>query len=540
MAYSVRDSSTLLLSQTSSYQAVSSQEPFISKEEPDLRSNSCSLKYRVRWFSSRAVFLILIWNALVTFSSQFLYTSYLLFASNQPSNSTASFLASELPFFLWGIVAPFAGWLADVYLGTYRVFKVGVLLLFFSSVMNCVLFQLVGHGIIFNGALFVSLFVIFSVLSFSSFCICLVTVVTLGLHQMPDASTSDITSFIAWFVCSLEAGYWVCHAVSLVPPGCMEVFNADDVRIWTLFPVLAVSIILVSDSFLAPKWLIIEPKSRKSLKTIFQVLKFAAKHKSPLRRSAFTYWEEDIPSRIDLGKSKYGGPFSTEQVEDVKVILRLLAISVPVFLIIEAFFMEGLFISELNMTKCENTVLQYVICNVDSVIVFGTFAYELLVYPFIGQLLPSILKRIGIGAFLVVVVNITFFVLYIVQTFETHLSWPWLSCLQLLITGVLKFIWMTSTLELVVAQSPYNMRGLSVGFFWCLFLITRCFIDLEGICEASYCGIAYGAVAVALSIVGFVLYCVLAGWYKLRVRDDIATPHKWAEETYDRYLRSGQ
>ena len=50
----------------------------------------------------------------------------------------------------------------------------------------------------------------------------------------------------------------------------------------------------------------------------------------------------------------------------------------------------------------------------------------------------------------------------------------------------------------------------------------------------------YGVVSVALSIVGFVLYCVLAGWYKMRVRDDIATPHKWAEETYDRYLRASK
>ena len=421
------------------------------------------------------MFLILIWNVLVTFSAQSLYYSYELFASNQPRNFVASFLAGELPFVLWGIVPPFAGWLADFYLGTYRMFKLGVLLLFFSSVINCVLFQLVGHGIIFNGALFVSMFVISSVLSFSAQCICLVTLMVLGLHQMPDGSTSSITSFIAWFVCSLEAGYWVCHIANYLPAGCMEAFSADDVRILTLFPVLAVSIILVSDSFLTPKWLIIEPKSPKSLKTIYLVLKFAAKHKSPLRRSAFTYWEEDIPSRIDLGKSKYGGPFSTEQVEDVKVILRLLAISVPVFLIIEAFFMEDLFISEINLTKCENSFLQYVICNVDSVIVLGTFAYELLVYPFIGHLLPSIFKRIGIGAFLVAVVNVAFFVLYIIQTFTSHLSWPWLSCLQFLITGVLKLIWMTSTLELVVAQSPYKMRGLSIGYFWCLFLSAQFF-----------------------------------------------------------------
>ena len=61
------------------------------------------------------------------------------------------------------------------------------------------------------------------------------------------------------------------------------------------------------------------------------MLKFAAKHKAPVNRSALTYWEEDIPSRVDLGKSKYGGPFTTEQVEDVKTFLKLLVVSVPFF-----------------------------------------------------------------------------------------------------------------------------------------------------------------------------------------------------------------
>ena len=201
--------------------------------------------------------------------------------------------------------------------------------------------------------------------------------------------------------------------------------------------------------------------------------------------------------------------------------------------------MEDLFIRELNMTKWENTVLQYAICNVDSVVVVGTFAYELLVYPFFRQLLPNIFKRIGIGALLVVVVNIAFFVLHIVRTFTSHFTWPWLNCLQLLIAGVLKFIWLTSTLELVVAQSPYKMRGLSIGYFWCLFLMAQFFVDLEVICYTD-CGTVYGAIAVALSIVGFVLYCVLARWYKMRVREDIATPYKWAEETHDRYLRASK
>ena len=41
------------------------------------------------------------------------------------------------------------------------------------------------------------------------------------------------------------------------------------------------------------------------------------KHKCP-EQSPGVHWEEERPSRIDFGKSKYGGPFKTEQVEDVK------------------------------------------------------------------------------------------------------------------------------------------------------------------------------------------------------------------------------
>ena len=34
-------------------------------------------------------------------------------------------------------------------------------------------------------------------------------------------------------------------------------------------------------------------------------VKFAKEHKCLLQRSAFIYWESEIPSRINLGKRKY-------------------------------------------------------------------------------------------------------------------------------------------------------------------------------------------------------------------------------------------
>ena len=62
-----------------------------------------------------------------------------------------------------------------------------------------------------------------------------------------------------------------------------------------------------------------------------KVLKYSWNHKVPEHRSAFTYWEEDIPRRIDLGKNKYGGPFTNEQVEDTKTFLRILPLLLCLF-----------------------------------------------------------------------------------------------------------------------------------------------------------------------------------------------------------------
>ena len=54
---------------------------------------------------------------------------------------------------------------------------------------------------------------------------------------------------------------------------------------------------------------------------VYKVVACALTNKQPRLRSAFTYWELNIPCHFDLGKMKYGaGPFTTEQVEDVKTL----------------------------------------------------------------------------------------------------------------------------------------------------------------------------------------------------------------------------
>ena len=79
-------------------------------------------------------------------------------------------------------------------------------------------------------------------------------------------------------------------------------------------------------------WLIKEPVVQNPFRLFFGVLRYAVKNKYPHQRSAFTYWEDKPYSRIDLAKNKYGGPFTTEQVEDVKIVLRILALLIIVCL----------------------------------------------------------------------------------------------------------------------------------------------------------------------------------------------------------------
>ena len=83
-------------------------------------------------------------------------------------------------------------------------------------------------------------------------------------------------------------------------------------------------------------WFYAETGQENPYKTVFMILNFARKHQYPLQRSAFTYNDNYIPSRLDFAKERYGGYFSTEQVENVKTFFRILLVLFsmgPVFML---------------------------------------------------------------------------------------------------------------------------------------------------------------------------------------------------------------
>ncbi len=90
----------------------------------------------------------------------------------------------------------------------------------------------------------------------------------------------------------------------------------------------------------------------------------------------------------------------------------------------------------------------------------------------------------------------------------------------------------SAMLELVCAQAPYNMRGLFGG---CMMLVLLSSLIIGFYIPSNSTLTIYG-VRVGISLLGFILYCLLARWYKRRVRDEDYNAHRVVEEVYDRYL----
>ena len=466
-------------------------------------------KYRMRWFSSKGAFLVLLWTLLLATACSF----------NMPVHIHSSNWLYVIPILVTVVAAPLSGWLADAKFGNYKVFRVGILLLFSASVLRCSL--LILGTLVWKSSyvlewiqtcLVVSLFAV-------GCCACIVTALPLGLDQMPDASSSSITSFIAWFVCIIFIGVIFNRFLF-----CFKKCLAYSTNLNLIFALL--STIFFYNFVFNPKWLIIEPNSPQSLKNFYRILKFAAKHKAPLNRSAFTYWEEDIPSRIDLGKSKYGGPFTTEQVEDVKTVLRLLAISSPLFFVV----LSLIFRYNEDVLSDNSSVASYTKCAfLSNPLIYAittTLVNEFIVYPLANNRLQlSILKRIGAVPLILTFVTFVCLLLELFHYFSDSnenttklIVIIFYNCMD----GILSQVLFTSLLEFICAQSPYNMRGLLPSFVSIL-LLTSLTVrsEVTGVLkrhlhnELEWRVLILFSLKTFLCLTGFLLFCVVARWYKL-------------------------
>ncbi len=228
-----------------------------------------SCKYKVRKFYSKGAYLVLAWVLLVSATTITGYSSIESVSTGYPD------WLGAIPLSLFLLLTFCLGLLANYKLQDYTIIRIGIVTLFFVTMVYSIYVLILGSGLEHR-------FEEYRLLNEVVFCIlacgflvaltCFVCTLQLGLDQMPDASSSSIASFIAWFVFSISAGSWIGEFLYVVlKDNCFGLF-ADPISITqllSLFPVLFASLILVLDLLFAQSWLIIEPNPPKSFNKRF-------------------------------------------------------------------------------------------------------------------------------------------------------------------------------------------------------------------------------------------------------------------------------
>ena len=454
---------------------------------------------------------------------------------------------------------------ADLYLGRYKVIKYSMRLLWIAVIASNTIIVLQYYAV--KNAATSTILTVFATIGFTGAAGIIVNSLQFGIDQLTDASSSEITSYISWYTWN----FILASTTGAIFTNCLTHYISLS---YFVLP-LSCTLSILSDCCFS-HWLVKEPVTNNPLKLIYQVLKYAVKNKYPRLRSAFTYWEDKPYSRIDLGKNKYGGPFTIEQVEDVKTFFRILAvfgIGTPMcilFCSLNTIFRIQYFL--LNL-KLNNSVEKYIkscyydnfAINLDNItIAFIVPVIEFTLYPLFMKCTCCInfgmIARILLGIFVIVLyeLHLLGIELVVTQTSDLHnstcfyyvneetVSRYWL-ILPKVLYGIAKYILLTSTLELIAAQAPYSMRGLLLGIGILLYGLSEAMSSLCYLLvnirkyykqsNGANCELwLYGCI-LFLTIVLLCAGFIFKKRYTLRRRDDdLPNEQKFAVDYYEKYL----
>ena len=388
------------------------------------------------------------------------------------------------------------------------------------------------------------------------------------MDQFPNASTEEIVSFIRWMAWTTFSSAIALNYTLFCVQKKYQIIGSLTV---TAYLTLAVCLDLLCNHHL-----IKEPVTGNPFRLVFNVIRYAIKTKQPRFRSAFTFHEDELPSRLDLGKEKYGGPFTTEQVEDVKAflgILRVLITLAPIMMV--DFSIEGILGRFAN--HLDETFLEYLMDDnergfqVDTLtplmITFLIPIYLCLLRPFIQNYIPGILKRIGLGMIFILLsilctsvmdayghivhANVTACFLHDTDLFDNEYYYTWISLninsywlvVQYSLNAVGYMLLYIAVYEFICSQSPHAMKGLVIGTFFAI----KGVFQLLGVViiylpfaigwknimlSFPSCGFVYYLINAIIALIGIVAYTCVARQYQYRVRDEPDNIYRYAEEYY--------
>ena len=245
------------------------------------------------------------------------------------------------------LISPMAGFLADIKFGRYKTLRCSSYITL--AVISFLSISFIVYVVIITTRIprdpFICITLLTAGVLMTNSIVLSTNAINFGMDQLHDSSTQESIFFVHWYVwlnclSVLVTGIpWSLFFYDTWYVDYVDAFRIVSFSLYILISGVIVFLLILSLCVVRHKqrWFLIESSGRLNpYKLVYRVVKFAWDHKIPVRRSAFTYCEDEWPSRLDLGKQKYGGPFTVEQVEDVKAflgILKVLVSIVPIFML---------------------------------------------------------------------------------------------------------------------------------------------------------------------------------------------------------------
>ena len=198
-----------------------------------------------------------------------------------------------------------------------------------------------------------------------------------------------------------------------------------------------------------------------------------------------------------------------------------------------------------------------------AVVVLGIPLYELAIYPLARNWIPSTRKRVGIGAFGTIIVasvalsvdmvghahtNATVECMFVENSTSSSvldINYFWIDILLGVVAGTQVVTIFISLFEFVCAQTPFSMKGLIIGLSCSVLGVSTA---LSGATLTTWthawsppvtyptCAFWFYLSIIVVTVVGLVMFGIVAKWYKKRERNELLHQQKFVEDYYNKYI----
>lgn len=391
-----------------------------------------------------------------------------------------------------------------------------------------------------------------------------------GADQLQFAKSDELSKFVHWYFWTLFVVRYTLTSIIVHLDKKWYTFPLFVMTIFSLFCTITALVVVIFCSCLCQ--LFIEPTSRTNpLTLINKVMNYASQHTQPVKPSAFTYGDEASPSRLDLGKERFGGPFTTEQVEDVKSFLQIIVLLFTLFglnLSNDMFLALGKVLSDYSDLDNHTTILSLPVVTSSqtlfyAVIILGIPLYMCLIRPCLCNVLPcSMLKKIGVGLIMTFIAlalasgssfimytdysdnNVTCFSNFSIDVNEPDyhmaITVGLISFAQLFSGAGYGLVFLT-TLEFILAQAPRSMQSLLIGL-WYSYQSLGIAVHLASILTLKTFQCQYWPYLVKTGFAGIscILFMLACYRFRYRERQEFSNIHYRAiiEEYTSRHLQT--